>query len=86
MDWREALPQQNKKIVVPTSRYITGVNGEPIVLFKETCNDSDIVRNPKYATVNLDSDSDAMPELQPGTLSKLLIRLKTKLAPPKTPV
>ena len=68
--------------VVPKSRYIT-LDGQPIVLFPETCDDSAIVRNPKYATVNLDGNSDSIPELQPGVLSKLLYKLKVNLVTPK---
>lgn len=86
VDWRDiiAVEDPDKKMIPmqPKSRYLT-LDGQPVVLFPETCDDSAIIRNPKYATVNLDGDEETIPELQPGVLSKLLYKLKVNLVTPK---
>ena len=56
MDWREADPVNEQPIIdyerEPSHR------SDIKVIFKETCDDADIIKNPKYATLDSDDSKE----------------------------
>lgn len=57
MDWREAADPINDVPIIDYQRQ-PSEKSEIKVIFKETCDDADIVKNPKYATLDLSDDDN----------------------------